>query len=81
MPNPSLAWVSPTYEGAGEGPTRLMRTTPPPTLHTARLQVEQVLGRRDQRDNITGSGKREALAPAMHMPHGGKPRVQLADGG
>lgn len=48
-----LAWVSPTYKGAG-GTTGLVWASPPPTFHASGLQMEHMLGKRDGGEVLPG---------------------------
>lgn len=51
---PALAWVSPTYKGAGEGTTGLVWASPPPTFHASGLQMEHMLGRGTEGEVLPG---------------------------
>lgn len=51
---PALAWVSPTYKGAGEGTAGLVWASPPPTFHASGLQMEHMLGRGREGEVLPG---------------------------
>lgn len=57
--------ASPTYKGAGEGTAGLVWASPPPTFHTAWLQVEHVLG---ERKGGVSPGKAAPAPPPRQCP-------------